>query len=331
VILSRGRLIMLDIGLGNDADAQAAIDKLIADFAGHPALPEALNGVADKYRILQRHKQARELYQYIVDNFPESEYVILSRGGMIMADIGLGNDANAQAALDRLIADFSEHPSLPREIFDGIGQAYYGEARQGKGDEYYRKAIAVWERIIKELPSSPITPQSYYAAAVCYSQELGEYQKGIEYYQAIVDNWPNYEYAWHAQFFVGKYYEKLRNSDAVPESEANPKIEQAYQAVIEKYPNSKSGPYAALKLGQMSFQKGRWVEAAMYFELLLQKYPEDKRHSYVLYYLGQTYEKMGQLAPAIAVYRQFINTADPTEPRIEGVKAKIEELGGYNK
>ena len=300
-------------------------------FSDEPTLPQKVHFIANRYRKIGKYERAIRFHKIVGEKWSNNDFATLSKAAVGGLHIALGDDETAEAILDNLIADSNDQRILPRAIFEGIGQAYYGEARQGKGDEYYRKAIAAWERIIKELPPSRITPQSYYASAVCYSQELGEYQKGIEYYQAIVDNWPNYEYAWHAQFFVGKYYEILRNSRTVPESEANPKIEQAYQAVIEKYPNSKSGPYAALKLGQINFQKGRWVEAAMYFELFVQKYPEDKRHSYVLYYLGQTYEKMGQLAPAIAVYRQFINTADPTEPRIEGVKAKIEELGGYNK
>jgi len=341
VILSRGRLIMLDIGLGNDADAQAAIDKLIADFAAHPALPEALNGVADKYRILQRYKQARQLYQYIVDNLPESEYVILSRGGMIMADIGLGNDANAQAALDSLIADFNDHPGLPKAVFV-IGEEYYNRAvflRQNEGlyeevKEYYRKTLAVWERIITELPESEATirAQAYLFSAEC-CRRLSEYDKAVEYFQAVVDNWPDYEYACNAQCLVGECYEKLSKSGSLAESEAIPRIEQAYNGVIERYPDCSLVKYACGRLGRLNFARAQWVDAAMYFELLLQKYqyPLDRRPSRVLYYLGQAYEKMGESDLAARVYGEFINIADPGDPRIKRVEAWLEELGGYNK
>ena len=128
-------------------------------------------------------------------------------------------------------------------------------------------------------------------SAVCYSQELGDYQKGIDYYQQVVDNWPDYQFAWHAQFFVGMYYEKLRNSGRLPELEANPKIEQAYQAVVEKYPDSKSVPYSALKLGHLYFKRGQLVEASLYYEL-------------------------------------FLAMAEPCDPRIDSIESRLEELKG---
>jgi len=114
----------------------------------------------------------------------------------------------------------------------------------------------------------------------------------------------------------------------LPESEANPKIEQAYEAVVEKYPDSKSAPYAALKLGQLNFNRGQWVEAALYFELFRQKSPDDPRLSRVLCNLGRAYEEMGQLDIAIEVYGEFIMMADPNDPRIKEIEARLEELEG---
>ncbi len=52
--------------------AQAAYERLITNFSSHPALPGALYRVADEYQVLQRHEQARQIYQYIVGNLPES-------------------------------------------------------------------------------------------------------------------------------------------------------------------------------------------------------------------------------------------------------------------
>ena len=84
----------------SNGSAQASLDSLIADFNDHPALPGEIYRIASyEYWDVKRYEDARRLYKYIVDNLPESEYVILSRGSVIMADIGLGNDANAQAAI----------------------------------------------------------------------------------------------------------------------------------------------------------------------------------------------------------------------------------------
>jgi len=111
------------------------------------------------------------------------------------------------------------------------------------------------------------------------------------------------------------------------ESEANPKIEHAYKAVVEKYPDCTSVKDASLKLGWLNFKKGRWTEAVGYFELCLEKYPEKYRPPHVLYALGRAYEEIGQLDKAAQAYHEFIKSIDPSDPRIETVKARLEKLG----
>jgi len=257
------------------------------------------------------------------------------------SNIALGNEAAAEAVVNELIADFNDEPNLPQAIFQ-IADKYYNlaiwqkkEGHEDQSKEFYRKAIAIWGKMIQELPpNANYTPRAYYCSAVCYSQELAEHQKGIEYFQKIVDNWPKYKYAWDAQFLIGRSYEALRKSGSLPPSEADAKIEQAYQAVIEKYPDSNDAPYAALKLGQMSFRSGKWPDAAYYFELFLQKnkgQTPNLMFMNTLYELGQAYERMGELDAALQTYRSFIKTAEPSDPRIEIVKATLEKIEGVKK
>jgi TolA-binding protein len=287
---------------GNHTEAQVAIDKFVTDFAENAALPGVLYWFGKEYEASKTYDRAKNIYQQIAWQYPDSAHVAKAWLGISRVDalslIESGNDSEVQAAIDRLIADFSDNPELPPAILV-VAEEYYRKAMllakqesDSRAAEYYRKAVAVWERLIKELPASvPHTPQAYYCSAVCYSQELAEYLKGIDYYQKVVDNWPRYEFAWHAQYFVGKYYEKLRNSGSIPDSEANPKIEQAYNNVVEKYPKSKSAPGSALKLAQMNFEKGQRIKAIKYYEL-------------------------------------FLKLADPSDTRIKNVKSRLEQLKG---
>jgi outer membrane protein assembly factor BamD (BamD/ComL family) len=80
------------------------------------------------------------------------------------------------------------------------------------GKVFYRKAIEVWERLIREFPGSEVIPSIYYSSAVCYAQELGEYQKGIDCFQKVVNNWPNCEYAQQAQLLIVEYHNKMENN-----------------------------------------------------------------------------------------------------------------------
>jgi len=342
VILSRGGVIMADISLGNDANAQAAIDNLIADFSDNPLIARVLWDTAQAYRDLKKYEKANELYQYVIGNWPKAEHAISSQ--MSVAEINVrsliesGKDTAAQAALDRLIDDFKGHPVLPEALF-AIGELYYYKAFDDpnkcikvKSEEYLKKAKDIWERIIAQCPQSQSIglKHAQYFSAVCY-RRLGEYEKAISRYQKVVDNWPEYQYAWSAQFLIGQCYARLKESGVLSESEANPKIEEAYSAVIEKYPDCPLADRACLKLGRMNFEKGQWVESAMYFELFLQKYANDKRQTRILYHLGQAYEKMGKADLAAEVYRVFMETADPANPSIKLVLAHLEKLKGAKK
>jgi len=130
----------------------------------------------------------------------------------------LGNDEAVHVIIDGLIADFADNSDLPEAVFK-IGHKYYTQARvkgiesgESPEEEDLRKAIAVWERIMQELPTSKTTPEAYYVAGVCYAQELGEYAKGIASFQTIVDNWPRYKYAGRARDLAVKYSARLKKT-----------------------------------------------------------------------------------------------------------------------
>ena len=333
------------IASGKYTEAQEAIDKFVAQFGEHPALPGALYWFAKRLDAASQYQPARNLYQQIARQYPDNPHATKSLIEISKVDalslIESGDDAAAQKVLDNLIADFSDNPDLPDTIFR-IADEYYNRAighnkagRNSEGDQFYRKAIVVWQKMIQQLPlSAEYTPRAYWCSAVVYSQELRQYQKGIEYYQHIVSNWPKYRYAYHAQFLLGGYYEKLRDSGAVSQSEADPKIQQAYKSVIQNYPDSDSAPIAALNLATMYFRSAQWADAAHYFEVFVQ-IDNGRAPNHVLinalYDLGKTYEQMGNLDMAVEMYNIFIEIADPNDARIRTVQAELEKFEGAKK
>jgi len=333
------------IASGKHIEAQQAIDKFVPDFRDYPRLPGTLYWFAKRLDAAGKYDQASNIYQQIAWQYPNDAHAAKALIEISKVDalslIESGDDSAAQKVLDNLIADFNADPDLPDVIFR-IADEYYNraighkrEGRDNQADEFYRKAIGVWEKMIQYLPlSAEYTPRAYWCSAVVYSQELREYEKGIEYYQHIIDNWPKYKYAWHAQFLAGRYYEKLRDSGGLTESEANPKIQQAYKSVIENYPDSDSAPIAALNLGRMYFKSARWADAAHYFELCVERnngqIPNHVLTS-ALYDLARSYEEMGKLDMAVEMYRIFIEIAGQDDPRIEIVRAKLEKLEGAKK
>jgi tetratricopeptide (TPR) repeat protein len=145
--------------------------------------------------------------------------------------------------LDQLIADFNDQPALPEAVFV-IGEQYYNLAFQcekaglsAKAKDKFQKAIEVWGRIITELSPSSTTTEAYYFSAACY-RHLDQYETAIDYYQKVVNDWPDYQYAWNAQFMIARCLDRLARSGAISKADAAPIIRQACENLLNNYPDS---------------------------------------------------------------------------------------------
>jgi len=85
---------------------------------------------------------------------------------------------------------------------------------------------------INVFPASSQTPEVCCRAGDCYFK-VGKYEDSIRCFQKVVDNYPKYEHAWHAQFTVGRCYEELRNSGKVEKATADAKVNTAYKQIVE--------------------------------------------------------------------------------------------------
>ena len=307
-------IVTTHIVQGDQVAMQNAVVEFAKKFSNRDNFNLAVEELAKECRDQNQYDMSELVYKTVKDTLPNSTH---RDGGIwwavasITSDIAVGNDSEAELAVDSLIADFNDHPELAQGVLE-IGLKYYRKGRLLLGTDndkevknYYRKAINVWERIIYRLPRSAVTARACYVTAVCYSQELGEYITGIGYFQMIVNNWPDYQYAWHAQYFVGMYYSKLRNMGVLTAEKADPLIENAYKGVLEKYPESKSAVSAALNLATMSSSKGLLHDAANYYEIYLKKETNDNNLSKALkkvYGLGQRAEKEGAFSNAMELY-----------------------------
>ena len=283
------------------AAAESAVNEITEDFNDQSGLAASLYNIAERYDLSRKFEDANNVYRQIVEEHPDSSQadnarLRLAKLGIVFA-INSGKDDTVGTALDNLIADFNSHPGLATAVFM-VGEQYYYKAFEDpnkcltvKSEESLVNAQEIWERIITGLPvSQPDTTHAYFFSAACY-RKLGEYEKAVEYYEKIVSEWPDYEYAGIAQCLVGDYLQKLMSAGGLSSTEAWPKIEQAYLAVIENYSDSLSAPDACLKMARIRRNKGQVPQAIWFYEL-------------------------------------FLELAKPTDPRIESVKSKLTEIKG---
>ncbi|RPH69221.1 hypothetical protein EHM76_07250, partial [bacterium] len=225
--------------------AQSAVDKLSSDFAGNPDLPETLYWIADSYRWSNNFAQAKNICQQVIQKDVSGVWAGNAKFVMAHSDalalLMSGDYDRAEESLNKLASDFAGNPDLARVTIIA-GEQFYKEGlakdRKGLEDEaksLFERAVKIWDRAINTYPNSILIPEACCLAGDCY-QKLGRYEESIKHFQIVVNSYPQYEYAWHAQSTIGSSYQLMKGMGHISESEADSKTKAAYQKVVSKWP-----------------------------------------------------------------------------------------------
>ncbi|MCJ7673897.1 MAG: tetratricopeptide repeat protein, partial [Sedimentisphaerales bacterium] len=116
-------LAITSIRLKDYQTADPLTEKILTDFAGDNRVSTACCLIADAYRSTRHHRQAIDLYQYVIENHGDSEYAMWSQMGIAVSNIDLGNKDAAESAIEKLRANYAGHPSFYKAVRD-IGDNY---------------------------------------------------------------------------------------------------------------------------------------------------------------------------------------------------------------
>jgi tetratricopeptide (TPR) repeat protein len=249
------------------------------------------------------------LYQHIVDLCPDSNdaLVMESRIEIIMADVNLGDDPNALADFNELIADFNDVHSLPRKL-------------ASKGDEFfyrndYPKAIAIWEMVLTKYPGRK---PNYLAYVLGTSYErLKDYATAIKYYEQSVEKYPNCIYAYRVPYRLGILYRRVKNYE---------KSVYWFGRQSKLYSHAGMSQRALFFQGVVYlFDMEKYELAAALFQEYVQRYPEARNAPVALYDLALCREKAGDKGEAIALLETAISLYSGSN-YIKDINKKLVEL-----
>jgi len=255
------------IDADNIKGASAATDKLITDFAGNLYLPDVLYHIATKYDESGKFGEAKSAYRRVAQQCPDSSFAIKAQLKIpkveILSFLDAGNDSEAIAAIDKFIA---EHPNnthltwIVSQIAEWCNKKAKNMENEGlanQAQDYFQKAVTIGEKVINELPGDPyMTPHIYSYVGLCY-RKLGRYAKSIDYYQKVIDDYPEHYFARSSMLQIGRNYQSLKNSGAMSPSEADLKTKTTYGRLVETYPASGVSEIASRWLSQYAGTKGK--------------------------------------------------------------------------
>jgi TolA-binding protein len=244
-----------NIERGDDAAVDSAISKLLTGFSSHRRIAEAVHHTAYYCRQLRKYDKANQLDGYVMDHWPKTNYAMWAQMDMARTHIELGEQAAAEAAIDKLMTDFTGHPGLLGVLSGPIAEGLYEKAfkmdpnSEGQRHAYLQKAVGIWEMVTKQSPSLTSTADGFSWAGHCY-RELGQYEKAIDCYQKVVDSFPKHRLASNDLFLIGQCVQGLKESGKLSEAEAKLRIKGVNQRLVEKYPGS-----PAVKIAQQWLSK----------------------------------------------------------------------------
>lgn len=271
-------------------------------------------------------KTGRELYVMGMKKYDDKNYieaieifqaVVFNHAGESMVDTALyhlglsyyGNKDYSVAAVEfnRLALNYPASVYFENAIF--MRAVCYYESTPGHyglDQTELQKAIDQFEDFIIDFPESELIPEAqeflklartkmarkYYESAVVYKR-IGGYTASQKYFQIVIDDYTDTEYASLALF---KHAELNMRLKKFVEAQAGFENFTIIFAEHELAPEAKKlARQAAFKSGELSFEQGKLDTAKERFESFIKDYPDDERIGEAKKYLNRIQDQQSLL------------------------------------
>lgn len=208
---------------GQLQEAQTAYQGLIDSFSEYAGIAKAICEVADSYMYLNRQPQmALELYQYVLDTWPDSADAMWAQTGIVKVHVQSGDESSAQVAYGTLLTNFYNHENIPEAVYE-IGDSYQ-QINGQKALELYEYAMSTWPNysnwvdendallrrknlvLLKLALGDEAGAQAAYESMIAFSEDdiataeavteladaclnTGKHEKALQLYQYAKDRW----------------------------------------------------------------------------------------------------------------------------------------------
>jgi TolA-binding protein len=315
-IWAKMRLVMSLIKQRELVTAEQKLGELLSDYAGTEHLAEAVHEIVEEYRDSGVYEEGRGLFAYLLENRDAGAGTGLElQVGVVLQSIKLGEPNKADAAVDKLIADYNEHPNIGKALFQIAEEYYYTHG--------YGEAIYLLELIERCYPSREFAAKSEvpFVLATC-CRELNDYENAIGYYEKAIREYPTARHSELAPYLIGTLYMDVKKE-----------YEQAlywFEQQRQLYPDSDVDRSALYFTGELYLLRScDYVKAAEAFEEYIASYPRgiDVWTSYRG--LAKCYAELGDLEHGLAVLQAAYENAEAENVRLEiGGQISALEKGG---
>ena len=144
VSIGHGQPTSIPAETGKLDDANAAVDKLIADYNDNARLASTLVGTAGQYAWDRKYGSANKLYRAVVDQNPDNPMATKARLGLARLNaltlIEEKDYSLAQRQVESMAIDFNSEPELPAALFH-IGKEFTWQHRYSEAKDTFARIV----------------------------------------------------------------------------------------------------------------------------------------------------------------------------------------------
>jgi TolA-binding protein len=314
--------------MSRHAEAQATLERLIADFPDHPVSASATKLLAWTYSQQGRDSLAVVTEERLVTRWGGSSDPTVMSGALLdIAHVRFNQKRykDAAAGYDDFLRRYPQN-------------AHRNQARYQAGLAYLRlnhagDAVDRWEAIVRDSASAPIAERAWTRAGDLYFQAQ-RYADAKRCYRGLLEHFASTDAAALATLRTGQCdYNAGRDADALasysqviehyPDSpfakEArrgtelslyrlgqSPKGAATLASLVEQYPTSAYAADALFQIGKAHYQAKEWTDAATTFRRVVSQFPGSQSADQAQFLLADALTRAGSKDEAASAYDQFL-------------------------
>jgi outer membrane protein assembly factor BamD (BamD/ComL family) len=290
VIWLKMGLAIANIHLGDDNAVEATLQNIAAGHGSDDRVVEAFGQVAWAYRKLNQFDKALSINQYTMDHWPDKGRAAYAQQGIVLCQIGLGDFAAADKALDCLIQKFSGDADGSKLLL----WSAFGYDDAGRKD----KAQQVYGLVVQNYPQAPeaITAQLRLALAAVEAEDPNRMEQTIQslltQFAATQDQGAGLRYLADTLYWKSRAY---ANGSSQQETLV---LIDGYLSAIANYtlatwPASDWALWAQRDLATVAIQQSDDAAAEALFGTMVSEYATHAKLSQALFDLGAAYYDHG--------------------------------------
>lgn len=175
--------------------------------------------------------------------------------------------------------------------------------------------------VVSDFPEqATIGAHAQYYLALTYEME-GEWDKGLNEFRWIMDNYPNSPEALQVPHHIMEHYIKFSNRELA--TSAYSQALRDYDRFIAKNPDSPQAAYGQWYIAQCHEMMEKWEDAIAALEVLVENYPQSPQVMLSLLRIGEMYEThLGQPDEALKAYGRLVENS----PRSQLAQIALERM-----